>query len=178
VNPQKRVILHSERDYDEDGDVMEFRLTYEGELLSASNNKPRASEKHAIRKDFHQQLKQLWEITPHLKEPRHPLPGTMMFVDKDIPVSRQDYLAKKFDRFGFNFVPLVTEDFDLWCAIDILFLRSGPPGKVFESGDLDNRFKTVFDALKMPKHKRRTWRRVQGARAGRRRIALLLLVGR
>jgi hypothetical protein len=36
------------------------------------------------------------------------------------------------------------------CEIDILFLRPDPPGKLLQSGDIDNRLKTVFDALKMP----------------------------
>jgi hypothetical protein len=79
------------------------------------------------------------------------LPQAHFTVNQPPPISRLDFLANNFSRFGFQFVPLVTEDFSLWCGIDILFLRSGAPGKVFESGDIDNRIKTVLDALKAPK---------------------------
>ena len=33
------------------------------------------------------------------------------------------------------------------CALDILMLRKGPPGRV--RTDIDNRLKTLFDALRM-----------------------------
>ena len=54
--------------------------------------------------------------------------------------------------FGYNFVPLVTRDLELLCSIEILFLRFGDPGGVINRvGDLDNRLKTLFDALTMPR---------------------------
>src|SRR5438105_10912291 len=40
---------------------------------------------------------------------------------------------------------------ELICSIDILLLRPDPPGKVLVSGDIDNRLKTLFDALRLPK---------------------------
>ncbi len=43
---------------------------------------------------------------------------------------------------------MATEDNHLICALDILMLRNGPPGKV--RTDIDNRLKTLFDALQMP----------------------------
>ncbi|MGH8201138.1 MAG: hypothetical protein ACREVO_12395 [Steroidobacteraceae bacterium] len=62
-----------------------------------------------------------------------------------------DALATRFARSGHNFVPLVTRDLELLCAIEILLLREGKPGAVIKSGDLDNRLKTLFDALCMPR---------------------------
>lgn len=66
-----------------------------------------------------------------------------------------------FDRKGFQFVPLVTGHFDLVCELDILFLRAEPPGTLFTNtrGDLDNRLKTLFDALCVPKPEQlpQTW---------------------
>ena len=47
-------------------------------------------------------------------------------------------------------MPLVTKDLGLTCAIEILFLRPDPPGSLISSGDIDNRLKTVFDALRIP----------------------------
>jgi hypothetical protein len=52
--------------------------------------------------------------------------------------------------YGWHFVPLVTQDLCLLCGLDILFLRPDPPGGVVESGDIDNRLKTLFDALRIP----------------------------
>jgi len=147
----RKVILWDHPDYEPEKGTLEFRLTYDGELRSSSNNSPNATEKHAIRRIFHRQLKQLWEITPHLHDSQNMLPGSIPILNKPDPPARLDYLANNFSMFGFKFVPLVAKDLDLWCGIDILFLRSGPPGKVFERGDVDNRFKTIFDALKMPR---------------------------
>jgi hypothetical protein len=39
--------------------------------------------------------------------------------------------------------------------LNILFLRADIPGKVVQSGDIDNRLKTLFDALRMPQP---TWK--------------------
>jgi len=39
----------------------------------------------------------------------------------------------------------------LVCRLDILFLRRSPPGEIVKhGGDLDNRLKTLFDALRVP----------------------------
>src|SRR6185436_12440974 len=41
---------------------------------------------------------------------------------------------------------------ELACELKILFLRQEQPGSlIFQGGDLDNRIKTLFDALKVPK---------------------------
>jgi hypothetical protein len=40
----------------------------------------------------------------------------------------------------------------LGCSLDILFLRYDQPGQtLIQSGDIDNRIKTIFDALRIPK---------------------------
>ncbi|MCK1503117.1 hypothetical protein [Bradyrhizobium sp. 188] len=59
-------------------------------------------------------------------------------------------LGKRFSRFGYAFVPLVTDELRLTCAIEVLLLRPSPVGSVIQSGDLDNRLKTIFDALRLP----------------------------
>jgi hypothetical protein len=74
-------------------------------------------------------------------------------VDKDAEFYMDfgsDALIKNWARCGYNFWPLVTEEFGLRCALDILFLRPEEPGMLLLSGDLDGRIKTVFDALRMP----------------------------
>jgi hypothetical protein len=36
------------------------------------------------------------------------------------------------------------------CSLSILFLRHEPQGGIIQSGDLDNRINTLFDALRIP----------------------------
>ena len=49
-------------------------------------------------------------------------------------------------------IPLVRKSLDLNCSLDILFLRQEDPGQlVLQGGDVDNRLKTLFDALAAPK---------------------------
>jgi hypothetical protein len=52
---------------------------------------------------------------------------------------------------GFRFVPIIHRPHELACELDILFLRRERPGAIVShGGDLDNRLKTLFDALRMP----------------------------
>ncbi len=65
------VILADDPHVHWEGEVMEFRLTYEGILLaesvrSAEVRRARAEHKQEIRKKLHPQLKRLWEISPFL----------------------------------------------------------------------------------------------------------------
>ena len=54
--------------------------------------------------------------------------------------------------FGYRFVPLVTRELELLCSVEVLFLRFGNTGGVINRvGDIDNRLKTIFDALSMPR---------------------------
>jgi hypothetical protein len=63
----------------------------------------------------------------------------------------KESLALKFQRDGFRFVPLVFSGWFLHCSLSILFLRrDGPNSVVISAGDLDNRLKTLIDALRMP----------------------------
>ena len=50
------------------------------------------------------------------------------------------------------FVPVVTQGLDLVAQLDILMLHPEEPGAIItKGGDLDNRLKTLFDALRNPK---------------------------
>jgi hypothetical protein len=128
---------------------MQFRLTYEGKLLANGH----ARHKHEIRKVFHSQLRRLWEISPSLKEMRDWVLDSAG-IDHLPDRSRIEGLAERFSRNNHNFVPLVTSDLAMsFCGIDILYLRPGAPGAILRSSDIDNRLKTLFDALKMPEGK-------------------------
>jgi hypothetical protein len=127
------------------GGAMEFRLTYEGPLRTSGN----ANHKHEIRRTIHPQLKRLWSITSHLKDMVDPLPTSPFSGEGTTP--RAAALAKRFARNQYHFVPLVTRDLKLLCGLEILFLRPDAPGSLIHSGDIDNRLKTLFDALRMPR---------------------------
>jgi hypothetical protein len=120
-----RAVLLDNLDWEDGEGTLEFRLTYDGPLL-ASNSKrdthgARKEYKRRLRKRFHPQLKKLWETVPHLKAGRDTSgvtfwtsPGTMKR-----PVYDADSLSAKYNLYGWNFVPLVTEDLNLSCWLDI-----------------------------------------------------------
>jgi hypothetical protein len=140
---------------------MEFRLTYEG-LLLATQKDPvsgqadaRTEHKRTLRRKFHLQLKRLWEINPYLK-PGYPvefdwgsnsIPRSTRLIGSSIA----EYLAPRYQKNAYRCVPLVRRELSLICSLEILFLRPDPPGEILASGDIDNRLKTLFDALRLPK---------------------------
>lgn len=51
----------------------------------------------------------------------------------------------------FTFLPIVTRFLEVVCELDILFLRPEEAGAIIKNdGDIDNRLKIIFDALRMP----------------------------
>ncbi len=119
---------------------MNFRLLYEGRL--PSNGTPK--EKQTIRRVLHPQLAELWRQPPlsELASLRHALEETAQ-GEGSVPLAMR--------RGAFLFVPVVTTRLRLICHLDVLFLRPGAPGEVIgHGGDIDNRLKTLFDALQIP----------------------------
>lgn len=116
---------------------MEFRLTYSGKLRA--HKRGRSGHVHDIRQEFHRQLSTFWAEHPVLNR-GHP-------TGASIP-NPETMWGRTIPQNGYNWTPLVTENNGLICALDILMLRNGPPGKV--RTDIDNRLKTLFDALQLP----------------------------
>lgn len=112
---------------------MRFRLTYRGTLKS--NKKCISGHKHEIRRVFHRQLKELWHTDEFLKA-----------ILESGELYGRDPLYKSFG--GHTFVPLVRAGWFLNCSLEILVL--GRANRVIRTGDIDNRIKTLIDALKMP----------------------------
>lgn len=150
---------------DPEGDAVEFRLTYEGFLFSSVDEKHakypgRTQHKHEIRQKLHPQLKRFWEIHPWLVHlGQHGWSGQPVRDPTDkhfeptihVAESAVEHMANTYVRArGFRFVPLVREELGLLCSVSILYLRPAPPGSIFARGDIDNRLKTLFDALKIP----------------------------
>ena len=150
---------------------MRFRLVYAGELKSSQRDPTStqpdklAEHKQEIRKVFHRQLKQLWKTNKFLREHRV-YPRTISFSPAeqaqqagtwgggpDTRISMSEAFASDYQENGYRFVPLVQEKFSLSCTLDILFLRRDMPGSVISAGDLDNRIKTLIDALRRPQSK-------------------------
>jgi hypothetical protein len=116
---------------------MEFTLIYEGILRSNGS----VIDKHDIRRALHVQLKKLWNQLP-LSEYKYRL--------KKDPPKGESSILKEVGHF--RFAPLVTEELKLIAELSIIFLRPEQPGQLITpGGDIDNRLKTLFDALRMPK---------------------------
>jgi hypothetical protein len=152
---------------------MRFWLTYEGPLQSTQRDpqggqrEPLAAHKHSIRKIFHGQLKQLWQTNRFLKE--HTVDAKLWSGQSAVPANvigqpgyysgakiperlpLSEAIANLYRENGYRFAPLVRGDFSLLCSLDILFLRRDFPYGVVSRGDLDNRIKTLIDALRKPK---------------------------
>jgi hypothetical protein len=117
---------------------MEFTLTYRGKLKSNGS----VAEKHAIRGHIHRQLKTLWQ-RPQLSALPHVL--------EDSPPSGNISLISHVGPF--RFAPLVSSKIFLVAELSITFLRPQPPGALIKhGGDIDNRMKTLLDALRKPHH--------------------------
>jgi hypothetical protein len=132
----------------EGGRKMEFRLVYNGPL-PAETNRPRTSDKHAIRRAFHPQMQTLWSHHRALRElvaytPEMQPHWLGMLADEHKVVSASNHI--------YRFAPLVTKQNYNGCSINILFLRRDMPGGLVKhGGDIDNRIKVLLDALRMPR---------------------------
>jgi hypothetical protein len=115
---------------------MRFTLTYQGKLP------PNASspEKWRIRRSLEPQLRRLWDQPPVNDLSKY----------KDPSYKPADcYVGKS--QFGFEFIPLITTKLDLRAELDVMLLAANLPGSLIrQGGDIDNRLKTLFDALSMP----------------------------
>lgn len=113
---------------------MDFYLKYDGPLRSNAGPK----DKHDIREYLYPQMKELWDIKP-LSGLREPFltRGKVLSVLKDVD--------------GVVFAPLVSSVLKFVCQLDITILWPDEPGVISQfGGDIDNRLKTLFDALQCP----------------------------
>jgi hypothetical protein len=154
---------------------MEFRLVYKGPLKADTGDGGVAKQKHHIRKEFHKQLKELWQRHPDLRAMTEDLylvyttpPSLVSYpgpnkrqIERVMPgmTTNQapntktwlEHIADDHSRCGYRFAPLISKAGGFTCSLDILFLRRDNPGDIIKSGgDIDNRIKTLFDGLREP----------------------------
>ena len=141
--------------------ALEFRLLYWGEVLASANSKRRSAEKHAMRREFHPQLRRLWKTRPALRQEafNRGMSGEVISRGGEAVTPRTgswenlgiEKIADQRPFNGFRFIPLVTENEYTRCSLEILFLRHEDTGNlILQGGDIDGRIKTIFDALRMP----------------------------
>jgi hypothetical protein len=147
--------------------IMRFRLVYHGRLPATGNSSKKPDKVRDIRDQFHPQLKFLWESHAALKRLKQTSivsthPGADLGLD-DSPFRAprdltqfpmRDYetdLCAPIPANGKSYIPLIRQSLALNCHLGILFLRQEDPGDlVLQGGDVDNRIKTLFDALRIP----------------------------
>lgn len=118
---------------------MRFRLTYKGRLKGQAKDKDHV---HKIREVFHSQISMLWN--------QDPLRDYDLFLKDDHVAGG---IAHHIDTVSnFAFASIIHPSSFLIAHLNILFLRPSPPGALFrDGGDIDNRLKTLIDALRVPK---------------------------
>jgi hypothetical protein len=134
-------------------EIMDFRLTYQGPLLASTGGDKRSVHKHIIRKYLHRQLAELWKVQYPLTRIRD---SWTLLQDAATGENRKrtklDEICEANTKLGFRFAPLISRENGLVCSLDILFLRREiKHGEIVTvGGDLDNRIKTLLDALTIP----------------------------
>lgn len=114
---------------------MRVTLHYRGPLRSNGN----PEHKLGIRRSFHKQLSALWRQPP--LDARADLLGERKPGGYSLlrPMS------------AFRFAPLVSAEMHATADLSLVLLRPEIPGKILkQSGDIDNRLKTLLDALAVP----------------------------
>jgi hypothetical protein len=114
-----------------------FTLTYDGILPSSAE----APFKQKIREVLHPQLKELWTHEPLAHH-------ADSFLGVDTDSTKTSVLRQVGGHF---FAPVVTPVLHLMAELRVEMLRPEPAGGIITNqGDLDNRLKTLFDALRVP----------------------------
>jgi hypothetical protein len=126
-----------------EGFEMQFRLVVRGALPPESRKNRNLQDKHRIRREVHLQMRAFWQQHPSLKV-------RWIAEGKEPPLVQQH--ADEYARYGFRWVPLVPKGEGVSVSLNILVLRREDPYRIFEdTGDIDNRIKTLLDGLRMPR---------------------------
>lgn len=114
---------------------MRFTLHYEGPLPARRGS---SEDKAHIRDAIEGQLKELWVHQP------------LSITDYLDPEKAGESVNALTQRHDHTWAALVSEQMGLRAELDVLMLTPRPPGSVVHGGDIDNRVKTLLDALSAP----------------------------
>lgn len=117
---------------------MRFTLTYRGPLRGGGN----VAHKHEVRRALHPQLKELWTHDPLAHKATEWLGRPSSASGAEISALREERSQR--------FAVVVQHQLRLVAELDILLLRPEAPGALIQRADIDNRLKTLFDALRRP----------------------------
>jgi hypothetical protein len=126
--------------------------------MGSTSGKSRRDHKHDLRKCFHTQLRELWNQVPFSERQGLLDPTNVSFTDFPRPgEGSKIYLGRKEEVTvitpfkNFQFAATVSSRLHMVADLAITLLRPEEPGKIVtQSGDIDNRLKTLLDALKVP----------------------------
>lgn len=114
---------------------MRFILVLQGDLPPKGDSR----DKWRIRREIEPQLRKLWTVPPFDQiakyKDRSYQPDTC-YVGKDIG--------------GVEFIPCVSTKLEMRAELHIRLLSASMPGGFVQHGDIDNRLKTLLDALSIP----------------------------
>jgi hypothetical protein len=117
---------------------MEMVLFYDGELRPRQQINLR--DVHKVRTALEPQIRKAWDYPP--------LDECKSFWELS-PDGAE--VSTRSDIGHTQFVSIVAKSARLYAELDIQLLRAQPPGAlVSNSGDIDNRLKTLLDALRVP----------------------------
>jgi len=116
--------------------MLHLTLFYQGQLRAQQGRCGVTEHKHELRTAFHYQLSEFWRKHPPLKAFENPVVASPNFVVKNVG--------------PFRFKPLVSSEYAAVADINLFMLRAGATGEILKGGDIDNRLKTLFDALSIP----------------------------
>ena len=124
---------------------MEFTLYIHGQI----NSKDNPSAIHKIRRELHYQLNQLWKLDPWKKNGKNLWQKNPW---EDIELDKWKIKNELFQkRHGKNFICLATSNLDMYVELSFNFFV--PKNTSFR--DIDNKLKTLCDALKLPDKRKR-----------------------
>ncbi len=104
---------------------------------------------------FHSQLKAFWEIFPGVQNIKTTPMKRLKADIHDEHMTAFDYIVNentitRGDGVSFKFAPLLRGRMTMLCSLQVVYLRRSEPGSVLANSDIDNKLKTIFDALSVP----------------------------
>ncbi|UVO53543.1 hypothetical protein [Sphingomonas sp. SUN039] len=114
---------------------MRFSLTFQGDLPPRGS----PSQIQNVRAQFDPQMRRLWNTEP--------LIGSAKFIDP-LYMPNDCYVPRRIKDT--EYVPLVSDKLALRASLSVTLYSSDLPGGMLSHGDIDNRMKTLLDALTIP----------------------------